>query len=78
MLPVLGQPELGIAKVCRGIAAIRKWPCRMGTKERPDIEVLDPVLAVQAVQGGTLAQGHREQTVSVKPSRFWMAAKQGG
>ena len=49
----------------------------MGAKERPDIEVLDPILAVQEVQGGTLAQGNSEQTVSVEPSRTWMSAKEG-
>jgi hypothetical protein len=49
----------------------------MGAKERPDIEVLDPVLAIQEVQGGTLAKCNSEQTVSVETSRIWMSAKKG-
>jgi hypothetical protein len=49
----------------------------MSAKERPDIEVLDPVLAVHEVQGGTLAEGNSEETVSVETSRSWMSAKEG-
>jgi hypothetical protein len=49
----------------------------MGAKERPDIEILDSILAIHKVQGGTLAQGNSEQAVSVEASRLWMSAKEG-
>ena len=48
-----------------------------GSKERPDIEVLNPILGIREVQDGTLAKGNSEQTVSVETSRSWMPAKEG-
>ena len=49
----------------------------MGSKEGPDIEVLDSVLAVQEVQRGALAKSNSEQTVPVETSGLWMSAKEG-
>jgi hypothetical protein len=47
-----------------------------GLERRPDIEILDPVLAVQEVQGGALAKSNSEQTVSVETPGIWMSAKE--
>ncbi len=54
MLPVVGLSELRVSEVCRPIAAIREGSFWMGFEETPDVEVLDAVLAVQEVQGGSL------------------------
>jgi hypothetical protein len=44
--------------------------------EGPDVEVLDPILAIQAVQGGTLAQGDGIKAISIKTARFWPPGEQ--
>jgi hypothetical protein len=49
----------------------------MGSKKTPDVEVLDPVLAVQEVQGGTLAERNSEQAVTVAMCHLGMIAKEG-
>ncbi|TKB71581.1 MAG: hypothetical protein E8D46_15665 [Nitrospira sp.] len=48
----------------------------MGSKKTPDVEVLDPILAVQEVQGGPLAERNGEQSVSVEMGCIRMSAKE--
>jgi hypothetical protein len=48
----------------------------MGSEKTPDVEVFDPVLAIQEVQGGALAERNSEQSVSVEMCHIWMSAKE--
>jgi hypothetical protein len=59
------------------MTAIGKWFCRMGSEETPHVEVLDPVLAIQEVQCGSLAERYSEQATTVTTSRSRVMAKEG-
>jgi hypothetical protein len=46
--------------------------------ERPDVEVLDPVLPIHVVQGSALAQGSAEQPVGVAAGTARIALEELG
>jgi len=58
------------------MTAIREWFLSVGFEKTPDVEVLDPVLAVQEVQGGPLAERNSEQSVSVEMRCIRISAKE--
>src|ERR1017187_1237505 len=58
--------------------AVRKRAVAVRGVERPDVEILDAVLLVHVMEGGTLAQSPAQQSASVAPGSVWMAAKYSG
>jgi hypothetical protein len=55
--------------------AIRERAIAPHGVERPDVEVLDTVLLVHIVQGGTLAECPAQKPASVAPRAFRIARK---
>ena len=59
--------ELRGPGIGRAVPPGRDGPVRQLGIERPHVEVLDAVLAIGVVQGGTLAQGTAQQAALITP-----------
>lgn len=69
-------PELGYPKIAAPDPPVWKLLVRIGPKESPHVEVIHPTLTVHEMQRSALAQGEREELITIDRAKLGLAIEQ--